>query len=80
MYNILYTSYSYSGTCTHTSKGLIAIIVQNCSASYHITYAYKIYKEKKYDLLKANNFLLSQYVIKLSLHSVLLFFSNEGDL
>ena len=32
--------------------------------------------------LKANysDFLLSQSVIKLSLHSVLLFFSNEGDL
>ena len=33
------------------------------------------------DLLKANwsDFLLSQYVRKLSLHSVLLFFSNDGD-
>ena len=32
--------------------------------------------------LKANwsDFLLSQYVTKLSLHSVLLLFSNEGDL
>ena len=32
-------------------------------------------------LLKANqsDFLLSQYVRKLSLHSVVLFFSNEGD-
>ena len=32
--------------------------------------------------LKANSsdFLLSQYVVKLSLHSVLLSFSNEGDL
>ena len=32
------------------------------------------------DVHITSDFLLSQYVRKLSLHSVLLFFSNEGDL